>query len=47
MQIMGWSNAVLAQRYQHVTGHVLGNVATQVGTHLWEPRPAAERGHEG
>jgi integrase len=37
MQIMGWSNAVLAQRYQHVTGHVLGNVATQVGTHLWEP----------
>ncbi|MDT7642120.1 MAG: hypothetical protein QOC83_6408, partial [Pseudonocardiales bacterium] len=37
MQIMGWSNAVLAQRYQHVTGHVLGHVATQIGTHLWEP----------
>ncbi|HEX4246599.1 MAG TPA: tyrosine-type recombinase/integrase [Pseudonocardia sp.] len=37
MQIMGWSNAVLAQRYQHVTGHVLGNVATRVGAHLWEP----------
>jgi hypothetical protein len=34
MHIMGWSNAALAQRYQHVTGHVLGNVATQVGTHL-------------
>jgi integrase len=36
MQIMGWSNAALTQRYQHVTGHVLGSVATQVGAHLWE-----------
>ncbi|MGH3548351.1 MAG: tyrosine-type recombinase/integrase, partial [Pseudonocardiaceae bacterium] len=27
MQIMGWSNAALTQRYQHVTGHVLGSVA--------------------
>ncbi|MDT7749912.1 MAG: hypothetical protein QOD96_3574, partial [Pseudonocardiales bacterium] len=26
----------LAQRYQPVTGHVLGAVANQVGTHLWE-----------
>jgi integrase len=39
MQIMGWSNAVLTQRYQHVTGHVLGSVATQVGAHLWDTPP--------
>ena len=36
MQIMGWSNAALTQRYQHVTGHVLGSVAAQVGAHPWE-----------
>jgi integrase len=43
MQIMGWSNAVLAQRYLHGTGHVLGHVATQVGsTHLWEPPRTGE-----
>ncbi len=35
MQIMGWSNAALTQRYQHVTGQVLDNVANQVGAHLW------------
>jgi integrase len=37
MEVMGWSNSSLAARYQHVNGHVLGRVATQVGTHLWAP----------
>lgn len=36
MQVMGWSNPALAQRYQHATGSVLGQVASRVGTHLWE-----------
>lgn len=35
MEIMGWSNVALTQRYQHVTGHVLDTVAGKVGDHLW------------
>lgn len=35
MQVMGWSNSALVQRYQHVTDHVLDQVASSVGTHLW------------
>lgn len=36
MQIMGWSNIALTQRYQHVTGTVLDTVAEKVGDHLWQ-----------
>lgn len=36
MQIMGWSNIALTQRYQHVTGTVLDTVAEKVGDHLWK-----------
>lgn len=36
MEVMGWSNSSLAARYQHVNGHVLGHVASQVGGHLWK-----------
>lgn len=46
MQIMGWSNPALTQRYQHVTGHVLGTVAEKLGGHLWEvPEKPPEQGN--
>ena len=35
MGVMGWSNPALTQRYQHVTGRVLGGVADKIGDHLW------------
>jgi len=42
MQVMGWSNVALTQRYQHVTGTVLDTVAERVGSHLWE-KPKKQR----
>ncbi len=49
MEIMGWSNPSLTQRYQHVTGHVLGTVAEKVGDHLWETptKPSEEAPKKG
>lgn len=35
MEIMGWSNAKIAQRYQHVISSIQVNVAAQINTLLW------------
>ncbi|MDR7301835.1 tyrosine-type recombinase/integrase [Haloactinomyces albus] len=49
MEIMGWSNVALTQRYQHVTGHVLGTVAEKLGDHLWKAseKPSDEPPEKG
>ncbi|GAB3555462.1 hypothetical protein GCM10027444_33180 [Actinopolyspora lacussalsi] len=39
---MGWSNAALTQRYQHVTGRAPGTVADKIGDHPWEPHEASD-----
>jgi integrase len=46
MQVMGWSNVALTQRYQHVTGTVLGTVADKVGAHLWKKPGEPTNGHQ-
>jgi integrase len=33
---MGWSNASMAGRYQHVPAEVLAGIARQVGGLLWD-----------
>ncbi len=44
MDVMGWSNASMAGRYQHVPAEVLNGIAGQVGGLLWgtedEPKKA-------
>ncbi len=35
MDVMGWSNASMAGRYQHVPAEVLTGIARQVGGLLW------------
>ncbi len=35
MQIMGWSNAAMAARYQHVTAPIRRGIADQVGGLIW------------
>lgn len=35
MEIMGWSNAKVAKRYQHVISTIQVNVAAQINTLLW------------
>jgi integrase len=35
MEIMGWSNAKVAKRYQHVISSIQVNVAAQINTLLW------------
>jgi hypothetical protein len=40
MGLMGWSNAAMAARYQHLIQPVLDGVAERLGQLLW---PAAER----
>lgn len=35
MEIMGWSNAKIAKRYQHVISSIQVNVAAQINTLLW------------
>ena len=44
MDVMGWSNPTMAQRYAHVVAPIRQDVATQVGDLLWGPKalPAAE-----
>jgi integrase len=37
MEIMGWSNAKIAQRYQHIISSIQVNVAAQINTLLWGP----------
>ena len=36
MDVMGWSNASMAGRYQHVPAEVLTGIADQVGGLLWD-----------
>jgi len=35
LKLMGWSNAAMAERYQHLTAPIRRNIANQVGTLLW------------
>ena len=35
MDIMGWSHAAMARRYQHLTGAVRDDIASRVGGLLW------------
>ncbi|PRX47950.1 site-specific recombinase XerD [Prauserella shujinwangii] len=35
MGVMGWSNASMAGRYQHLTAPIRRSIADQVGGHLW------------
>lgn len=37
MGIMGWSNASMARRYQHIADEILNGVADQIGGLLWGP----------
>jgi len=36
MGIMGWSDAGMARRYQHLTAQVCRDIAQQVGGLLWD-----------
>jgi hypothetical protein len=36
MDVMGWSQASMATRYQHVPVEVLNGIAGQLGGLLWE-----------
>jgi hypothetical protein len=36
MDFMGWSNATMARRYQHVTAAVQNDIAVRLGGFLWE-----------
>lgn len=38
MSLMGWSTTGMAKRYQHVTDTVRAEVASQVGSLIWEAR---------
>ncbi|SFD86492.1 hypothetical protein SAMN04487819_104197 [Actinopolyspora alba] len=42
MGVTGWFHAALTERYQHVTGRVLGTVTDKIGHHLWEPHEASD-----
>ena len=41
MDVMGWSNASMATRYQHVPIEVLNGIAEGVGGLLWQPEKRA------
>ena len=36
MDVMGWSQASMTTRYQHVPAEVVKSIADQVGSLLWE-----------
>ncbi|SDJ21775.1 Phage integrase, N-terminal SAM-like domain [Actinokineospora alba] len=38
MDLMGWSNATMAQRYQHVTAALRNDIAAQLNGFLWKPK---------
>jgi integrase len=38
MSLMGWSSTDMAKRYQHVTDTIRADVASQVGSLIWEAR---------
>jgi integrase len=47
MDVMGWSQASMATRYQHVPVEVLLGIAGQVGGLLWAPADPTEGTEEG
>ncbi len=48
MDVMGWSQASMATRYQHVPIEVLNGIAKQVEGLLWDPpKPDDDRGDDG
>lgn len=42
MEVMGWSQASMASRYQHVPREILDGIAEQVGELLWQPDDPGE-----
>ncbi len=42
MNVMGWSNPAMTQRYAHVVGPIRQDVARQVGSLLWEEQLGLE-----
>jgi integrase len=38
MDLMGWSNAAMAKRYQHVTAALRNDIASQLNGFLWKPK---------
>jgi integrase len=44
MDVMGWSNASMTGRYQHVPAEVLTSIAEQVGGLLWSPENTGAEG---
>ncbi len=46
MDVMGWSNASMAGRYQHVSAEVLTGIARQVGGLLWAADDNQDEGDE-
>lgn len=47
MDVMGWSSASMAKRYQHVPDALRQRIADQVGGLLWGQRPPDEDGPSG
>ncbi|MGH3867228.1 MAG: hypothetical protein ACRDQ4_14010 [Pseudonocardiaceae bacterium] len=45
--MMGWSNAAMATRYQHLTTTIRRDVAQRVGGLLWEPAEDTSPEHWG
>lgn len=44
MDVMGWSEASMARKYQHITDELLSGIADQVGGHYW---PDANNDEDG
>ena len=40
--LMGWSDATMARRYQHLTAPVQKDAARRIGDLLWKPPTVAE-----
>jgi integrase len=47
MDVMGWSQASMTTRYQHVPVEVLTDIASQVAGLLWKPKPDDNGGQPG
>ena len=47
MNMMGWSQASMATRYQHLPAEVLTGIADQVGGLLWQVRKSGDDGPAG
>jgi hypothetical protein len=47
MDVMGWSQASMAKRYQHVPVEVLTGIAELVGGLLWQPSARPDEGDDG